>query len=57
MTRKGQRSAAATAAGTLAVALVLALVLADRRDEFAEALSAAPLWCCCSQPRCRWWRW
>ena len=44
MTRKGQRSAAATAAGMLAVALVLALVLADRRDEFAEALGAAPLW-------------
>jgi uncharacterized membrane protein YbhN (UPF0104 family) len=44
MTRKGRSSAAATVAGALAVAVVLALVLADRRDEFAEALHAAPLW-------------
>ena len=44
MTRKGRSSAAATVAGALAVAIVLALVLADRRDEFAEALHAAPLW-------------
>lgn len=44
MTRKGRGSAAATAAGALAVAIVLAIVLADRRDEFAEALRAAPLW-------------
>ena len=44
MTRKGRSSAAATVAGAIAVAVVLALVLADRRDEFAEALHAAPLW-------------
>ena len=44
MTRKGSRSAAATAAGALAVAVVLAIALADKRDEFAEALQAAPLW-------------
>jgi len=44
MTTKGSGSAAATAAGALAVAVVLAIVLADKRDEFSEALQAAPLW-------------
>ena len=44
MTRKGSRSAAATAAGALAVAVVLAIALAGKRDEFAEALQAAPMW-------------
>ena len=53
MTRKGSRSAAATVAGALAVAVVLAIVLAGKRDEFAEALQAAPLWVLRSRPRCR----
>lgn len=44
MTRKGSRSAAATVAGALAVAVVLAIALAGKRDEFAEALQAAPMW-------------
>ena len=44
MTRKGSRSAAATAVGALTVAAVLAIALAGKRDEFAEALQAAPLW-------------
>lgn len=44
MIRTGRRSAAATAVGALAVAIVLAVALAGKRDEFAEALQAAPLW-------------
>jgi len=44
MTRKGRSSAAATAAGALAVAVALGFALAGKRDEFAEALRAAPWW-------------
>jgi uncharacterized membrane protein YbhN (UPF0104 family) len=44
MTRKGRGSAAATAVGALAVAVVLAIVLADKREQFTEALRAAPIW-------------
>jgi hypothetical protein len=44
MTWKGHGSAAATAAGMLAVVAVLAYALADKRDEFAQALQAAPIW-------------
>jgi hypothetical protein len=38
------RSALVTVTGALAVTAVLAYVLADRRDEFATALGAAPVW-------------
>ncbi|MEO8687738.1 MAG: hypothetical protein ABI611_05915 [Solirubrobacteraceae bacterium] len=44
MTRKGRGSAAATAVGALAVAGILAIALAGKRDQFAEALQAAPMW-------------
>ena len=43
MTRT-RRSIALTAAGALAVAGLLAWALAGRRDEFATALDAAPVW-------------
>lgn len=44
MTRRGRGSAALTVVGALAVAGLLAYALADRREEFAQALGAAPLW-------------
>ena len=40
----GRRSVAMTAAGALAVAGVLAWALAGQRDDFASALSSAPVW-------------
>jgi uncharacterized membrane protein YbhN (UPF0104 family) len=43
-TPKSRRSLLTTLAGALVVTAVLAYVLADRRDEFATALRAAPLW-------------
>jgi hypothetical protein len=42
--RYRRRSMLTTVAGALAVSAVLAYVLADRREEFATALGAAPLW-------------
>ena len=42
--RRRRRSVLTSLAGGLAVTAVLAYVLADRRDEFATALRAAPLW-------------
>jgi hypothetical protein len=39
-----RRNVLTTGAGALAAAAVLAFLLADRRDEFAAALGAAPLW-------------
>jgi hypothetical protein len=42
--RTQRRSALITVTGALAVTAVLAYVLADRRDEFATALGAAPVW-------------
>ena len=42
--RRRRRSALTTLAGALVVTAVLAYVLADRRDEFAAALGAAPVW-------------
>jgi len=42
--RGTRRSIAATAVGALAVAGVLGWALAGRRDEFAAALDAAPVW-------------
>jgi uncharacterized membrane protein YbhN (UPF0104 family) len=43
MTQKLHRSTAATAAGALAVVAVLAVALAGHRDDFAQALRAAPV--------------
>ena len=42
--RRRSRSVLTTLAGALAVTAVLAYVLAGRREEFAAALGAAPLW-------------
>jgi uncharacterized membrane protein YbhN (UPF0104 family) len=39
-----RRHVLTTAAGALAVTTVLAFLVADRRDEFATALKAAPVW-------------
>jgi uncharacterized membrane protein YbhN (UPF0104 family) len=43
MTHKLHRSTAATVAGALAVVAVLAVALAGHRDDFAQALHAAPV--------------
>jgi uncharacterized membrane protein YbhN (UPF0104 family) len=42
--RTGRRRLAATVAAALAAAAVLAWALAGRREEFASALQAAPIW-------------
>jgi uncharacterized membrane protein YbhN (UPF0104 family) len=39
-----RRSVLTTVAGALAATAVLAILLADRRDEFAAALAAVPVW-------------
>jgi uncharacterized membrane protein YbhN (UPF0104 family) len=44
VSRRRRRRLGTTVAGGVAVTAVLAYVLADRRDEFATALTAAPVW-------------
>jgi uncharacterized membrane protein YbhN (UPF0104 family) len=44
MTQRLRGSTAATAAGAVAVAVVLGFALAGHRDDFEQALRAAPIW-------------